>query len=154
MLTIAMEPEGPTSGYLVWQLATRWRAALHATVSPYGLSHGQYTVLAALVVLHDRGERPSQRRLGEMAGLEPAFTSKIVKGLVGEGWATREPDPDDGRVHRLIPTAHALAVAAEAREAVLALDRRLTSSLPPEEEAAFRRTLTALLERPTEPEMP
>jgi DNA-binding MarR family transcriptional regulator len=59
--------------------------------------------LSALSVLVFGGPR----RLGELADLEqvrPATMSRIATGLERLGLATREPDPGDGRAHRLRAT--------------------------------------------------
>ena len=56
---------GPTPGYLVWRLSTRWRVAVDRALAPLGLTHAQYSVLASLLELRSGGVRPSQRALAE-----------------------------------------------------------------------------------------
>ena len=40
--------ERPTTGFLLWRLTTRWRAAVDRALAPMGLTHAQYTLLASL----------------------------------------------------------------------------------------------------------
>ena len=50
-------------------------------------------------------------------GLQPPNLSAAVRSLVGRGELERRPDPADGRVTRLYPTARALEVRAAQEQA-------------------------------------
>lgn len=84
-------------------------------------------------------------KLGDLARIEqvagPTMT-RIVDGLAALGLAEREPDPDDGRAVRLVPTEAGTALMMRARErrveAIAAgleslpgADRRLLASAAP-----------------------
>ena len=120
------EPELPTTGALVWQLAMRWRSAVDRAVAPLGLTHAQYVALASLRGLTARGEKPSQRRLAGWTGLGTIYVSKLVRALEAEGLIERAPDPSDARAVQITLTERGRDVADRAIPIVLALDRDLT----------------------------
>jgi DNA-binding MarR family transcriptional regulator len=113
----------------VWHLALRWRAAVDRAVSPLGLTHAQYSVLASLRALTSAGETPSQRRLAGYTDLDPIYVSKLVRALERNGLVARAPDPTDARAVRLSLTEHGLDVVDRAIAVVRALDAQLTEPL-------------------------
>src|SRR5262245_19487876 len=123
------EPEMPTTGALVWQLAMRWRSAVDRSVAPLGLTHAQYVALASLRGLTARGEKPSQRRLAGWPGLGKIYVSKLVRTLEQDGLIERAPDPGDARAVQITLTARGIETADQAIPIVLALDRELTAVL-------------------------
>src|SRR5215468_8364647 len=90
-------PADVTTGYLLWRVATKWRAAVDRAVAPLGLTHAQYSVLASLYGLSRTGSRPSQRELADFTGLEPIFVSKLVRALEASGILVRDEHPSDPR---------------------------------------------------------
>jgi hypothetical protein len=52
-------PEDVTTGYLLWRVATKWRAAVDRAVAPLGLTHAQYSLLASLYGLSRSGTAPA-----------------------------------------------------------------------------------------------
>ena len=106
--------------------------------APVALSHGSITALATVV-----NEGPI--RLGDLAtseGVRAPTMTRIVDGLVVDGYAERIPDPADGRacLVRATPagidllrgarTARAQVLAAGARSAVQPAAGGLVAALP------------------------
>src|SRR5689334_14211817 len=60
-----------------------------------GLTHFEYTVMAALSEAEDRSLRMSY--LAGLANGSLSRLSHVVKRLERSGWVQRAPDPDDGR---------------------------------------------------------
>ncbi|GAA2999838.1 MarR family winged helix-turn-helix transcriptional regulator [Actinokineospora diospyrosa] len=118
----------PVSG-LVWRLSTRWRAMIDRVVTPLGLTHAQYAVVAPLSSLQRAGTRPSQRQLADFTGLEPLYVSKLARSLEQAGLVTRTPDPADSRAMLLSLTDRGREVTDQAITAVVALQDQLTASL-------------------------
>ncbi|WP_092785885.1 MarR family winged helix-turn-helix transcriptional regulator [Actinokineospora terrae] len=145
------DAETPVSG-LVWRVSTRWRAAIDRAVTPFGLTHAQYAVMAPLLTLRRSGNRPSQRRLADFTGLEPLYVSKLVRSLEQAGLLTRTPDPDDSRAMLLDPTDHGRDRTERAVAAVRALQHDLTAPLGGVDSPRTRalvEALRALLEEET-----
>ncbi len=116
----------PSTGYLVWHLSLRWRAALDQALSSLGLTSSQYGVLASLHGLSSNGSRPSQRELAEFTGLRPMHVSKLIRALERGGLVGRDNNPSDTRAVQLRVTTRGAEVVAAARDKVLAMeDRRL-----------------------------
>ena len=86
--------ESPTPGFLVWRLSMKWRAAVDRAVAPLGLSHAQYSVLAALYGMNRSGVFPSQRELAEHTGL-PRERFAIADGEYLSWHGSRTPDGID-----------------------------------------------------------
>jgi DNA-binding MarR family transcriptional regulator len=122
-------PEDATTGYLLWRVATKWRAAVDRAVASLGLSHGQYSLLASLYGLSRTGAQPSQRELADFAGLEPMFVSKLVRALERQGLVTRAAHPGDTRAVQLDLTARGTDVARRAIAVVRELHEELTAPI-------------------------
>lgn len=124
-----MNMSRPTAGSLVWHLALRWRAEVDRTVLALGLTHAQYSALASLHAMSQRGEIPTQRELADYTKLQPIFISKLVRSLETAGFISRRADGKDSRAVRLELTSRGLQTAAAARELVQNLDARLVGPI-------------------------
>jgi DNA-binding MarR family transcriptional regulator len=147
--------ERPTTGALVWRLAMRWRVALDRAVAPLGLTQAQYTVLATLRGLTMGGDRPSQRRLADVAGLETIYVSKLVAALERAGLLERRRDPADARTMRLSLTDRGVDVVDRAVRVVHDLHHELTAPLggpDSDETRQLRAALQTLLDAAAEPD--
>jgi DNA-binding MarR family transcriptional regulator len=72
--------------------------------------------------------------VNELAGylyLEKSTASRIANGLVERGLVTRQRDPDDGRVVRLVPTTEGDALASRIEEDLLAEYTDLVADFDP-----------------------
>ncbi|WP_371497405.1 MarR family transcriptional regulator [Kitasatospora sp. NBC_00374] len=144
-------PAGPTPGFLVWRLSTKWRVAVDRALAPLGLTHAQYSLLASLHGMGRSGARPSQRRLADHTGLEPLYVSKLARALEAAGLVERTPDPADTRAVQLALTAEGREVTGRAIAVVHQLLDRLLAPLGGRDGARTRALvdeLTALLDVP------
>jgi DNA-binding MarR family transcriptional regulator len=116
MYTIAMSrpTERPTTGYLLWRLTTKLRAAMDRILTPLGLTHAQYTLLASLYGFSQTGAQPSQRELADWTGLEPIFVSKLARALEEAGLIERVQHPADTRAVQLRLTDDGADIARRA----------------------------------------
>jgi DNA-binding MarR family transcriptional regulator len=119
----------PSTGYLVWHLSLRWRAALDQALGPLGLTSSQYGVLASLSGLSSDGSRPSQRQLAEFTGLRAMHVSKLIRGLERAGLVERDNNPSDTRAVQLKVTTRGAEVAAAARSIVLSMEEQRLAPL-------------------------
>ncbi|MFR9780445.1 MarR family transcriptional regulator [Micromonospora sp. MS34] len=136
------------TGRLLWQVTTRWRAAVDRAVGPLGLTHAQYSLLGSLYGLNRQGRQPSQRELADYAGLDPVFVSKLVKALSAGGLITRSGHTGDTRAFQLSLTERGAAVVQQALDVVHALQAELTAPIGGPHGARNRElvaTLTTLL---------
>ena len=79
--------------YLVLALQREGNRQLTEILRPLGLSPAQAEVLQVL----DQFGELTLIELGERLVCETGSPSRLVKGLVGNGYITRRPDPRDGR---------------------------------------------------------
>ena len=108
------QPRVPSVGYLVWHLSLRWRVAVDRALSPLGLTHAPYALLASLYALSRGGARPSQRELADFSGLEVMYVSKLVRSLERAGLLRRRDHPGDPRAFQLELTAAGVNLVTEA----------------------------------------
>ena len=142
---------GPTPGYLVWRLSTKWRVAVDRALAPMGLTHAQYALMASLFGMQGVGLRPSQRELADHTGLEPLYVSKLARALESDGLVERVRDVDDTRAVRLTLTDRGREAVRPAIAAVqVLLDQLLRplGGLDDPRTAALVRDLTVLLDTP------
>jgi DNA-binding MarR family transcriptional regulator len=152
MYTVAMISDETATGRLLWQVTMKWRTAGDRALSPLGLTHIQYVILASLYGLSLRGARPSQRELAESAGLEPVYASKIIRALEQAGLLSRTEDPADSRAVQLTLTDHGAQLTAKAIAIIGQLYEELTASIGGTSGAQNRglvRTLRSLLGSPS-----
>jgi MarR family transcriptional regulator, organic hydroperoxide resistance regulator len=121
-----LAPPGPTTGYYLWRLATRWRAAVDRALADVGLTHAQYALLASLYGLSRAGRQPSQRQLADVSGLDPMFVSKLARSLERAGLLTRTDNPADPRAFQLTMTPRGTEVIRAAMATVRDLNDTLT----------------------------
>jgi MarR family transcriptional regulator, organic hydroperoxide resistance regulator len=107
-----MQNEDAATGYLVWRLAMKWRAAVDRAVAPLGLTHARYSLLASLYGMSRTGARPSQRELADWTGLDPIYVSKLARALEQEGLLSRTEHPGD-------PRAVALEITEQGTETIV-----------------------------------
>jgi DNA-binding MarR family transcriptional regulator len=151
------QPEyaAPTPGFLVWRLSTKWRTAVDRAVGPLGLTHAQYSLISALLAMHERGLKPSQRELADQTGLEPLYVSKLARALEADDLIRRAADPDDSRAVRLSLTTEGHAVTLQATIIVRRLIDQLLAPIggaAGDRAAGLARDLSALLHAPLGPQ--
>ncbi|MFJ7625219.1 MarR family winged helix-turn-helix transcriptional regulator [Streptomyces sp. NPDC097595] len=146
--------EGATPGFLVWRLSMKWRVALDRALTPLGLTHAQYSLVASLQGMEHAGLRPSQRALADHTGLEALYVSKLARALETAGLVERTTDPSDSRAVLLslteggrATTERAVAVVRELVDGLLAP----LGGLGGKDTEAFTQALTALLDVPVPP---
>jgi len=142
MYIIFMEP---TTGYLVWRLSMRWRAAVDRAVKPLGLTHATFSLLGVLTGLSRGGKRPSQRELADHTGLDAIYVSKLARTLEKAGLLDRPADPDDPRAVRLGLTDRGHEVITAAFDVMRELNEELTSAIGGTKGTRNRRLRTTLL---------
>lgn len=153
-IRMSMASEGATPGFLVWRLSTKWRVAVDRAVTPLGLTHAQYALVASLYGMQRGGERPSQRRLADHTGLEPLYVSKLARTLETAGLLERTRDPRDPRAVQLALTEQGRERTREAIKVVQGLLQQLLEplgGLDSPRTREFTRDLATLLDAPLDP---
>lgn len=132
-------------GFLLWHATLRWQRELATALSPLGLTHVQFVLLASAWWLGLEDERPSQRRLAEHAGTDEMMTSQVLRTLEGRGLLVRERDPRDARVRVIATTARGKRLARRAIGVVEAADAEFFAPVSLRQTLAL---LSALAGRP------
>lgn len=143
-----VDRQAPSTGYLIWHLSLRWRAALDRGLDPLGITSGQYALLASLHAMSTTGHRPSQRQLADFIGLEPMHVSKLVRALQRAGLVERAVNPADPRAIQVDITAAGASAVAAGRRVVRKLENERLAPLggrTSPRSVEFREMLLALL---------
>lgn len=131
----------------------KFQTAVDRAVSPLGITHAQYSLLASLRAITRQGARPSQRELADVTGLDPIFVSKLIRTVEGNGLVERTPHPTDARAVQLALTEAGIDLIDQAVKIVSALHDELLAPIGGRRSAATRdlaATLQLLLAHPTE----
>jgi MarR family transcriptional regulator, organic hydroperoxide resistance regulator len=148
------EPTVPSTGYMVWRLAVKWRAGLDRALYPLGLTSAQYGLLASLHALSRSAVIPSQRQLADFSGLEPMFVSKLLRALERSGLVERTVHPGDPRARSVSLSTRGTEVLSAALKIVADLERRRLAALGGQDSAQstrLRDVLQTLLDHPEPP---
>lgn len=116
--------------------------ALHALqAQDIGVTQLQYVLLRS--IQHHPGL--SQRRLGEVAGLDRTTVGWVVTTLEGRGLLCRRDDPSDRRHRPLELTPSGLQKLAEMEPRVHAIQKQLLEPLDEREKSAFIASLQKIV---------
>lgn len=119
------EFEGPeqSPGFLLWQVSSLWRRQIEAALSPLGLTHPQFVLLASLGWMTRGGKTVSQVELARYAKTDIAMTSQILRTLEKKGFLERKSSPSDERAKIPCLTPKGVALVEKAVPAVEEADR-------------------------------
>ncbi|MGA5818038.1 MarR family winged helix-turn-helix transcriptional regulator [Kitasatospora sp. NPDC094028] len=127
-LATAFDDAEESPGLLLWQITNRWQAAQRAALKPYGLTHVQFVLLAALTWLG--GDGPiTQKQLADHTATDPMMTSQVLRALESAGLVERLPHPTDKRARALQVTAAGRDLANRTITVVEDCDRRFFEPL-------------------------
>jgi DNA-binding MarR family transcriptional regulator len=130
--------ESPVA-YVLISLAKRLRGEFEARLAPLGIHAGQDRLMEE--IWRDDGIR--QGELIARLGLEPPTVTGILQRLEREGFISRRPDPERGRVQRVYLTEAGRKLERPVRK----VWREVEEEFLGEMNAAERRDLLAALAR-------
>jgi DNA-binding MarR family transcriptional regulator len=129
-------------GFLLWHVTLRWQRDIAAALTPLGLTHVQFVLLACTWWLNHHDEDPNQLRVARQAGTDVKMTSQVLRTLEAKGLLTRTVDEADTRAKRLRVTDRGAALAERALTAVEEVDTAFFRASP--DPAALIRLLRPL----------
>jgi DNA-binding MarR family transcriptional regulator len=132
---------GDSLGYLLNRSARLLAHELAERLRPAGVAIGQWPVL---VVLWAR-DGISQAELSRLVAIEPPTMVRTIDRMVRDGFVTRAPDPEDGRVSRIHLTQRGSSLRDELIPLSIALNVETLQRLTPDEGRTLRALLTKLL---------
>ena len=125
--TFYPDPKAST-GLMLWRVTNSWQREIRAALAPFGLTHVQFVLLAALTSMEH--ETPvMQRDLAERAVTDPMMTSQVLRTLEDKDLVERHPHPTDRRARTLRVTPAGVALVNSANADVEQADRAYFSAL-------------------------
>lgn len=109
-------------------------------LAPWDLTPMQYALLSAAAA------EPGldQISIAGLVAVDRSNAARIAAGLEARGLLERAPDPADGRLRRLAPTAAGRKLLAEVEPAVQRVQDALLAPLPEQARAPFLAALAAI----------
>lgn len=111
-----------SAGFLMWRVSLRWQRAISQALTPLGLTHPQFVLLASVSWMDSNGVTPTQRELADHTGMDPMTTSQVIRALESKDLIKRSADPQDSRVWRVAPTRAGKKLGFAAIEVVEGID--------------------------------
>lgn len=127
-------------GYLLRQAAGAQRYRMERALADLGVTPPQFAVMTMIKAYPGQ----SSAEIARLALLTPQTVSVIIANLERAGSVRRHPHSVHGRILQVELSESGLALLAECRERVQALERELSRGLDAAEEAAVRRWLVAV----------
>jgi DNA-binding MarR family transcriptional regulator len=126
---VPLDPDD-SPGFLLWHDTLRWQRDIAAALTPLGLTHVQFVLLATTWWLNAAGESPNQLGVARHAGTDVKMTSEVLRKLEAKDLIRREVDPTDARARRLLVTKRGAELAVTAVAAVEAADSAFFQATP------------------------
>jgi DNA-binding MarR family transcriptional regulator len=132
-------------GYLLWQVSTRWQAAMNTGLGEMGLTQTQFVVLAALHWLELNSESVTQNDVANHAHIDKTMTSKILKALQEQGFIMRQEHAIDTRAKEVALTKSGLKLLEKANKIVENIDNQYFKNIK-KNDSALRDLLKSLIQ--------
>jgi len=116
------EQADDSPGFLLWQLTNLWQQRIRSVLTPLGITHVQFVLLASIAWLENTEKLLSQATLARHAHTDIMMTSQVVRTLEGKGFLTRTAHPTDSRAKVVALTEEGRAIAQQAMSVVEAMD--------------------------------
>jgi DNA-binding MarR family transcriptional regulator len=131
-------------GYLFGRLARRMAAVEAPALERHGLSMWGYVVLSSVVT---EPERP-QVAVAQGVGLDRTSMVSVLDELERAGHVRRQPHPTDRRARLIEATSKGIKTLVAVRREIRTVEDQVLAALPPDQRAALRPALRALLAAP------
>ncbi len=129
-------------GYLVNRLARLMAQQLADELRPAGIGIGQWAVL---IFLWER-DGLTQAELSRVVAIEPPTMVRTIDRMVRDGLVTRERDPRDARISRILLTDRGRSLRDELVPKAAAVNAANLQRLTPREGQTLRRLIAKLLD--------
>jgi MarR family transcriptional regulator for hemolysin len=119
------------------------RQIINENLRPLNLSSAEGNILLHLLT---QGQEMQQEQLVEQLDVSKPAVSRTLDSLETKGFITRQPDPDDGRAHRVCMTDKARAIGPTVEQAYNQIYGFAMQGISQEELAEFIRLLGRISE--------
>ncbi len=110
-------------------------------LKPYGLTNIQHLVLEGL--WYRNGMTATE--ISRLLRLDKATLSGVIERMSETGWITREPHPEDGRVHRIFTSEKADSLKTELIEERKTANEKILSRFSGDERETLKQLLRELI---------
>ena len=105
-------------GYQLWRVNNLWQRHIRKALLPYGLTHVQFVLLAAIAWLSKSQDAVTQAQAAQVAGADEMMASQVIRTLETRGLLRRRPHPADRRARCVALTTEGHSLTQRALVAV------------------------------------
>ena len=116
-------------GFQFWKLHNQWQKRVSDILSPYGITHTQFVMMASIAWFEEQSISPSQAQVAKLMNLEKMTFSKAVRQLEKKGLVKRKKSKTDGRVWCLSLKNKALEIIPLAMQDIENVDKNIFGAL-------------------------
>ena len=116
-------------GFQFWKLHARWQREITAALAPYGITHTQFVILAALRWFQEQSVNPSQVQIANLTGIEKMTLSKSIRRLEMLALVNRTKSKDDTRSVSVSLTEVGQKIIPDAIRAVESVDAEVFGNI-------------------------
>lgn len=127
--------------FLLGKAYQKAHADFKKRLKPYGLTNIQHLILEGL--WYQEGMTATE--ICRLLIMDKATVSGVLERMAETGWIEKRPDPEDGRVHHLYPSAQANEYKAQLIAERKAANRHILENFSVEEQILFKRLLRDLI---------
>lgn len=127
MQEVRKEPTGIL--YLIARAEKIIASQMRKILAPLGLSLRHYTALSVF----STHKTLSNAKLAELTFVSPQAANELIKEMEYQGWITKNPDPDHGRIIQIKLTTKGEDLLATCNKVVAALDSQIFGHLSEKE---------------------
>lgn len=139
----AADPQPENTGFILWHLSNEWQRGLNIVLKEYDLTHVQYMLIEAIVVLGETQDHVSQKALADHANANTMMTSKVLRSLEQKGFVHRVGHEYDTRAKDVSITKDGRALYKKVSKRVEQYDNQFFGVLG-SKAAAFTSALNTL----------
>ena len=131
-------------GFLLWQVSISWQRQIKTKLDPFGISHAQFVILAALLWCEETKTTPIQSFLVDKTKLDKMTVSASLKKLALKNLIKRNEHNEDSRAKLVLLTAKGKELTQKMISVVEQVDEELFSCIKATNQKSFITMLNEL----------
>jgi DNA-binding MarR family transcriptional regulator len=100
--TLFFDKSDNNYGFLLTQVSTTWKTAIHDALKPIGITHPQFVVLATLQELTQKNGYVNQVEISRTSGYDVNTLSHIIRLLAAKHFIIRTRSHDERSKHAVL----------------------------------------------------
>lgn len=143
--TFGFDRPEDSPGFLLWQTTIAWQRCIKKVLDSYNLSHSHFVILALLLWLEEKKQKPTQIFIARLSKLDKMTVSKSLKKLIAQGLVKRIEHEEDTRAKSVFLTQKGKEMASKLVPIVENIDENFFGTIDKKDEQILIKTLAKLV---------